>query len=137
MQYPFLSTGQLYRNSEIPSYKPVKKNAWVQLKGKNIELQNSLIPGGYTSTGEILYIGRKIHMGVMTPGKIHPSHDCLYVSYGGYEYSYKHNYEILVSRGPSEWLSETKGKYFYHDMVLKKKFVPKLSMYIKPPYFAA
>jgi hypothetical protein len=27
MQYPFLSTGQLYRNSEIPSYKPVKKNA--------------------------------------------------------------------------------------------------------------
>ena len=51
-------------------------------------------------------------MGVMTPGKIHPSHDCLYVSFGGYEYSYKHNYEILVSRGPSEWLSETKGKYF-------------------------
>jgi hypothetical protein len=58
-------------------------------------------------------------MGVMTPGKIHPSRESLYVSYGGYEHSYKHNYEILVSRGPSEWLSETKGKYFYHNMVFK------------------
>ena len=80
-------------------------------------------------------------MGVMTPGKIHPSHDCLYVSFGGYEYSYKHNYEILVSRGPSEWLSETKGKYFYYGMVFftknKKIWFPKLSIMIKPPYFEA
>ena len=70
-------------------------------------------------------------MGVMTPGKIHPSHDCLYVSYGGYEYSYKHNYEILVSRGPSEWLSETKGKYFLWYGIFHKKqkfWFPKLSI---------
>ena len=61
-------------------------------------------------------------MGVMTPGKIHPSHDCLYVSFGGYEYCYKHNYEILVSRGPCEWISETKGAYFfYHFMVFFTK----------------
>ena len=52
-------------------------------------------------------------MGVMTPGKIHPSHNCLYVSFGGYEYRYKHNYEILVSRGPCEWISETKGACFF------------------------
>ena len=78
-------------------------------------------------------------MGVMTPGKIHPSHDCLYVSYGGYEYSYKHNYEILVSRGPSEWLSETKGKYFlsWYGIFHKKKFWVSKTQYIKPPYFAA
>jgi hypothetical protein len=87
-------------------------------KRQNIVLQNSLILGGYTLSGEILYIGRKIHMGVMTPGKIHPSHGCLYVSYNGYEYSYKHNYEILVSRGPSEWLSETKGKYSWYGVFI-------------------
>ena len=61
-------------------------------------LQTSLIPGGYTSTGEILYIGRKIHKGEMTPGKIYPSHDCLYISYGGDEHCYKDNYEVLISR---------------------------------------
>ena len=53
-------------------------------------------------------------MGVMTPGKIHPSRESLYVSYGGYEHSYKHNYEILVSRGPTEWLSATKGTDFFY-----------------------
>ena len=84
----------------------------------NIALKISLIPGGYTSTGEILYIGRKIHMGVMTPGKIHPSHYCLYVSYGGYEHSYKHNYEILVSRGPCEWIGEAKGIDFCSHFVV-------------------
>ena len=61
-------------------------------------LQTSLIPGGYTSTGEILYIGRKIHKDEMTPGKIYPSHDCLYISYGGDEHCYKDNYEVLISR---------------------------------------
>ena len=70
--------------------------AWVpSLKG---QVPQEAIPGGYTSTGEILYIGRKIHEGEMTPGKIDPSHDCLYISYGGAEHCYKDNYEVLVSR---------------------------------------
>ena len=61
-------------------------------------------------------------MGVMTPGKIHPSHNCLYVSFGGYEYRYKHNYEILVSRGPCEWISETKGTYFFSSFYKEQKW---------------
>ena len=67
-------------------------------------------------------------MGVMTPGKIHPSHNCLYVSFGGYEYRYKHNYEILVSRGPCEWISETKGAYtfIYHFIVFLQAIEIKL-----------
>ena len=71
--------------------------SWRQLEATP-PLQTSLIPGGYTSTGEILYIGRKIHKGEMTPGKIYPSHDCLYISYGGDEHCYKDNYEVLISR---------------------------------------
>ena len=62
------------------------------------QLNPSLIPGGYTSTGKILYIGRKFDEGEMTPGKILPSHNCLYISQSGGEHCYKDNYEVLVSR---------------------------------------
>ena len=44
----------------------------------------------------------------MTPGKILPSHDCLYISYGDEEHCYKDNYEVLVSRVrlDYEWFGE-------------------------------
>ena len=70
--------------------------AWVP--SSNGQVPQEAIPGGYTSTGEILYIGRKMYKGEMTPGKIHPSHDCLYISYKDDEHCYKDNYEVLVSR---------------------------------------
>ena len=70
--------------------------AWVP--SSNGQVPEEAIPGGYTSTGEILYIGRKMYKGEMTPGKIHPSHDCLYISYNNDEHCYKDNYEVLVSR---------------------------------------
>merc|ERR1739848_525465 len=70
--------------------------AWVP--SLNGQVPQEAIPGGYTSTGEILYIGRKIHECEMTPGEILPSHDCLYISYGDEEHCYKDNYEVLVSR---------------------------------------
>ena len=44
------------------------------------------IQGGRTSRGELLYIGRKIHAGVMVPGKIHPSLSSLYIAYDGKEH---------------------------------------------------
>ena len=51
----------------------------------------------------------------MTPGKILPSHNCLYISQSGGEHCYKDNYEVLVSRGyievDSESFGETKGTY--------------------------
>ena len=62
----------------------------------NIEW-NLHILGGHASGGEALYIGRKTHAGVMVPGKIHPSHDGLYIAYGGKEHFYKTDYEILVA----------------------------------------
>ena len=58
----------------------------------------TLIKGGYTSTGEVLYIGRKVHKGVLIPGKVHPSHGGLFVAYGGEEHAYQFDYEILVAK---------------------------------------
>lgn len=51
--------------------------------------------GGHTSSGESLFIGRAHHQGSITPGKIHPSHQTLYLPFGGDEVAIS-NYEILV-----------------------------------------
>jgi len=50
---------------------------------------------GRTSDGEPLYIGRGHYAGSMTPGKIHPSHGCLYIPFGGQEVRLN-DYEVLV-----------------------------------------
>jgi hypothetical protein len=53
------------------------------------------VSSGKTANGEPLYVGRARYEGNFTPGKIHPSHGCLYIPYGGYEHSIKY-YEVLV-----------------------------------------
>lgn len=40
------------------------------------------VPGGEEESGETLYIGRVIHNGSVTVGKVHPSHGSCYISYG-------------------------------------------------------
>lgn len=55
------------------------------------------IPGGKTSYGETLYIGRAFHAGTLTCGKVHPSQKCLYIPYRGKEHWYS-TYEILICR---------------------------------------
>ena len=64
----------------------------------NGQVPPGAIQGGFTSTDEILYIGRTLHKGVLIPGKVHPSHKCLYVTCGGKERAYKAGYEILVAK---------------------------------------
>lgn len=51
--------------------------------------------GGRTSAGETLYIGRGTHGGSQTVGKVHPSHNCLYIPYGGKEIPLR-DYEVLT-----------------------------------------
>ncbi|XP_045494361.1 uncharacterized protein LOC123693349 [Colias croceus] len=58
------------------------------------EIPENAIPAGNTHVGEPLYLGRVKHRGSMTPGKVHPSHKCCYISFGGSEVAYK-RYEIL------------------------------------------
>lgn len=55
------------------------------------------VPGGHTSSGEPLFIGRAFHEGSQTVGKVHPSHGCCYIPFGGQEVTVC-DYEVLVSR---------------------------------------
>uniref|UniRef100_A0A069DR30 Putative two dm9 repeat protein n=1 Tax=Panstrongylus megistus TaxID=65343 RepID=A0A069DR30_9HEMI len=50
---------------------------------------------GNTSDGEHLFMGRTMVEGTLTPGKVHPSHGCLYVPFDGRELSFP-TYEVLV-----------------------------------------
>jgi hypothetical protein len=55
------------------------------------------VPSGNTCTGETLYIGRVNHEFSLTVGKVHPSHQCCYIPYGGEEISHR-NCEILIQK---------------------------------------
>ncbi|XP_012286337.1 uncharacterized protein LOC105702941 [Orussus abietinus] len=50
---------------------------------------------GQTSDGEPLYVGRVLHNGSQTIGKVQVSHGCLYIPFDGEELSFK-DYEVLV-----------------------------------------
>ncbi|KAL4711431.1 hypothetical protein ACJJTC_016185 [Scirpophaga incertulas] len=60
----------------------------------NGQIPHDAIVAGNTQTAEPLYIGRVSHQRTMTPGKIHPSHGCCYVPFGGNELPFK-QYEVL------------------------------------------
>ncbi|KAG5667895.1 hypothetical protein PVAND_015861 [Polypedilum vanderplanki] len=49
---------------------------------------------GQTADGEVLYVGRCLYSGTQTPGKVHPSHNCLYIPFEGAEISIP-EYEVL------------------------------------------
>lgn len=53
------------------------------------------IVAGHTVQGENLYVGRFRHAGTLTPGKVHVSHGCCYIPYGGKEIAAT-TYEVLV-----------------------------------------
>lgn len=52
---------------------------------------------GCTADGEKLYMGRAIHGGAQTPGKLQSSHGCLYIPFAGAEVLMT-EYEVLVSK---------------------------------------
>ncbi|XP_028166326.1 vegetative cell wall protein gp1-like isoform X1 [Ostrinia furnacalis] len=56
------------------------------------------IAAGNTHAGEPLYIARVSHQNSITPGKVHPSHQCAYISFSGSELSFKH-YDVLCKVG--------------------------------------
>lgn len=86
-----------YNGQEIPkhSFEVLCHGSIKWIHSSNGQVITNAIPGGRTGCGEILYIGRGHHAGALTVGKVHPSHACLYIPFGGSEVSLKH-YEILV-----------------------------------------
>lgn len=67
--------------------------SWTSAEGGAVP--EKAVSCGATPDGEMLYIGRGHWCGSLMPGKVHPSHGCLYVPFGGQEISI-HSYEVLV-----------------------------------------
>lgn len=63
----------------------------------NGDIPDGAFPGGETSDGETLFIGRVEHDGAQTVGKVHQSHGCLYVPFGGQEVAHT-EYETLIGK---------------------------------------
>lgn len=86
-----------FEGQEIPKYSyEVLCNGSVQwVHSSHGQVLPNAVPGGRTSSGEILYIGRGWHNGALTPGKIHPSHGNMYIAYNGMEVALA-TYEILT-----------------------------------------
>ncbi|XP_012254218.2 uncharacterized protein LOC105685009 [Athalia rosae] len=62
---------------------------------RNGQVPHGAVESGRTNSGEILYVGRGFQQGAPTIGKVHPSHGCLYVPFGGREIAMR-EYEVLV-----------------------------------------
>ncbi|XP_034108485.2 uncharacterized protein LOC127564999, partial [Drosophila albomicans] len=68
-------------------------HSWVPTRGGKVP--PGALRAGQTSDGETLYVGRAFFAGSLTPGKVHPSHGCLYIPYGGAEKRLE-DYEVLA-----------------------------------------
>jgi hypothetical protein len=69
----------------------------------SLRSRDFLVIGGRASDGQTLYVGRGKHMQLTIPGKIHPSHRCLYLPCDWKEHS-KSSYEVLVRNASSGWI---------------------------------
>ena len=71
------------------------KLEWIHSKDGNVP--SGAVQGGRDPSGEVYFIGRHSHYGDTVPGKVHPSHQCLYVSHGGKEIK-KKEYGVLCAQ---------------------------------------
>jgi len=101
------------------------ESRWSRKKCRFVASSGGLIPsnavrGGEDQSGETLYIGRAMHQGSKVPGKLHPSHGVVYVSWGGKEHA-KRDYEVLVQEGGINnlhWQSASHGSLVSTGAVL-------------------
>lgn len=82
-------------NSEI--FQILCGSGFEWIASANGHVPEGAISAGSQSNGEPLYVGRAHYEGSLTPGKIHQSHNCLYIPFGGAEHSVT-QYEALVMR---------------------------------------
>lgn len=86
-----------YDGEEIPktNFEVLRSGDFVWEFSTNGEIPSGAIIIGRTADGEPLYMGRCLYQGTQTPGKIQPSHGCLYIPFNGEEISVN-EYEVLV-----------------------------------------
>lgn len=61
------------------------------------EVPSGALASGESEDGEVLYVGRATHEGVVSVGKVQGSHKVCYIPYGGQEIAYP-EYEVLVAK---------------------------------------
>jgi len=86
-----------YNGEEVPKteYEILRSGDFVWEFATGGEVPTGSIEVGKTADGEPLYMGRCLYKGTQTPGKLHPSHGCLYIPFSGEEVSVN-EYEVLV-----------------------------------------
>ncbi|CAN8021879.1 unnamed protein product [Ixodes persulcatus] len=92
----FVSLDQMEFSSnvyDVLTKSPSTQYVWVRMGG-SVMPRNAIV-GGRTPSGELLYVGRHVHKGEVTPGKVIPSHRCIYIPYLGKEIRYR-DFELLV-----------------------------------------
>ncbi|KAM3966907.1 uncharacterized protein ACR2FA_011790 [Aphomia sociella] len=81
------------QNFEVCCARP-EKVRWVECRDGAVP--PNAIAAGNTASGETLFVGRAKYQGSLTPGKVHPSHKVMYISFGGNEVPHK-VYEVLCT----------------------------------------
>lgn len=80
-----------------PTFEALTGSGFTWVSSSNGHVPAGAVLAGNTVNGLPLYVGRAHHDGSLTPGKIHGSHGCIYIAYGGMEHSILH-YEVLVGQ---------------------------------------
>lgn len=78
------------------SYEVLVGDAGNWIATSNAGIPNNALPAGESEEGEPLFVGRVPHEGSLTVGKVHPSHNCCYISFAGQELAFS-DYEILTA----------------------------------------
>lgn len=65
--------------------------------GRGGEIPMGAFHVGTAGNGEWLFVGRAHYQGSLTPGKVHPTHNCMYIPFGGREVSVN-EYEVLCEQ---------------------------------------
>lgn len=105
----FISLDQIEFSSnvyEVLTRSPSLNYHWVRMGGCVIP-RNGIV-GGRTALGELIFVGRHMHKGEQTPGKIIPSHRCIYIPYLGKEIRYR-DFEVLI-QGEYPFFDTTKNR---------------------------
>ncbi|XP_063699510.1 uncharacterized protein LOC134830077 isoform X2 [Culicoides brevitarsis] len=108
-----------YNGQEIfvPNFEVLVGDGFQWVGSGNGHTPDNAVIAGHTINGEPLYVGRAHHEGSLTPGKIHKSHGCLYIPFGGVEHSIR-SYEVLVAQPRAQWRHSTPQNCYHQHTIL-------------------
>ncbi|CAO1428337.1 unnamed protein product [Diamesa hyperborea] len=89
-----------------PSFEYLVGEGFEWVGSSSGHVPDNAVLSGNEQTGEPLYVGRAHHDGSLTPGKIHQSHQCIYIAYGGMEIAIR-DYDVLIAPQRAQWIACT------------------------------